>query len=90
MRTKTGNGPNVDLERLLEDLKVIVKDGQQLLKTRWGGVKERAISSAKTTDRTVREHPYQTIGIVFGLGLVAGLLCSTLLRGEEVEEEEEE
>jgi ElaB/YqjD/DUF883 family membrane-anchored ribosome-binding protein len=86
MRTKTGNGPTVDLERLLEDIKVVVRDGQQLLKTQWGGVKERALTGAKTTDRTVREYPYQTLGIVFGVGMVVGLLCSGLFtRGEEID-----
>ncbi len=88
MQKKAGNGPTVDLERLLEDIKLVVRDGQDLLKARWGGVKERAVTSAKTTDRTVREHPYQAIGVVFGMGLVVGLLCSGLFtRGEEIDED---
>ena len=78
MRTKSGNGPKseVDLDRLLEDIKAVVRDGQELLKTSFAGVKERAIERARETDVTVREHPYQTFGIVFGVGLVLGLLCS--------------
>ena len=89
MRTKTVNGPGADLEKLLEDLKVVVKDGQDLLKTGWGDVRQRAITGAKSTDRTVRNHPYETIGVVFGLGIIVGLLFSGMLgRQEEIEVEE--
>ena len=88
MRTKTGNGQKVDLERILEDLKVIVRDGEDLLKARLTDVKERAISGIRTTDRALRTHPYHTIGIVFGIGIVVGLLCSGLVsREQEILEE---
>jgi len=75
MRTKTENGPNVDLEQLVEDIKAVVHDGQQLLKHGVSGMKERALTSAKTTDRAVRENPYQTIGLVFAVGLILGMIC---------------
>jgi len=29
---------------------------------------------AKATDRCIRDHPYQTIGVAFGLGLLVGFL----------------
>ncbi len=74
MRTKPGNAPgsDVDLDRLLDDIKVVVHDGQELLKSSFAGVKEKAIARARTTDGTVREYPYQTLGIIFGVGLVVG------------------
>ena len=87
MRTKTGNGPEVDLERLLEDIKVVVRDGQEMLKSGWAGVREKAITQAKTTDRKVRQNPYQTMGLVFGAGLIMGLLCSRMFTGSDEEEE---
>ena len=31
---------------------------------------------AKATDRCIREHPYETIGVAFGLGLIIGVLAS--------------
>ena len=89
MRTKTGNGQKVDLERVVEDLKVIVHDGEELIKARLGDVKKRALSGIKTTDRALRTYPYQTIGIVFGIGILVGVLASGLLRGEREEEYEE-
>jgi len=73
----------VDLDRLLDDIKVVVHDGQELLKSNFAGVKEKAIARARTTDGTVREYPYQTLGIIFGVGLVVGLLCSGMFSGSE-------
>jgi ElaB/YqjD/DUF883 family membrane-anchored ribosome-binding protein len=39
-------------------------------------VEERTIAVAKATDRTIREHPYESIGIAFGLGLLVGVLVA--------------
>jgi ElaB/YqjD/DUF883 family membrane-anchored ribosome-binding protein len=90
MRTKSENGPGANLEQLLEDIKLVVRDGQELLKHGVTGVKERALTSAKTTNKVVRENPYQTIGIVFGVGLVLGMLCYGMLsRGEDENEMDE-
>jgi len=82
MRTKTGNGHKVDLEQLLEDLRVVVRDGEQLLKTGVSTMKERATSSARIADRVVREKPYQTVAIVFGLGIAIGLVAMGLFRNK--------
>jgi ElaB/YqjD/DUF883 family membrane-anchored ribosome-binding protein len=37
-------------------------------------VEERAFAGAKATDKIIREHPYQSIGIAFGIGLLIGVL----------------
>lgn len=37
-------------------------------------VEEKAIAGAKATDRTIREHPYESIGVAFGVGLLVGVL----------------
>ena len=66
----------MDLETFLDDIKTVVRDGQELLKAGAGEVKQKTISGVKTTDRAIRKNPYQTIGIVFGVGLVVGLLAS--------------
>ena len=39
-------------------------------------VEEQTIAAAKATDRTIREHPYESIGIAFGLGLLVGVLVA--------------
>jgi ElaB/YqjD/DUF883 family membrane-anchored ribosome-binding protein len=82
MRTKTGNGHNVDVDQFIEDLKVVVHDGQELLKARFGEVKQRALTGVKTTNRIVHEHPYQSLGVVFGLGVLVGVLATGLMTRE--------
>ena len=75
MRTKSGNGHNVQLEQFIEDLKTVVQDGQDLIRSSASGFKEKAALSARSTDKMVREHPYQTIGVMFGVGVLVGLLA---------------
>jgi ElaB/YqjD/DUF883 family membrane-anchored ribosome-binding protein len=85
---KSGNGHNMDIETFLEDIKTVVRDGQELLKAGAGEVKQKAIYGVQQTDRAIRQSPYQTIGIVFGVGVVVGLLASGLFGGgTEMEEE---
>lgn len=37
---------------------------------------ERTVAAAKATDQTIRAHPYESIGIAFGLGLLVGVLVA--------------
>jgi ElaB/YqjD/DUF883 family membrane-anchored ribosome-binding protein len=86
---KTGNGHNVDLETFLEDIKTVVRDGQELLKVGAGEVKEKALAGARTTDQAIRQSPYQTIGIVLGVGIIVGLLASGMFSGGSEYEQED-
>jgi ElaB/YqjD/DUF883 family membrane-anchored ribosome-binding protein len=89
MREKTGNGHTVDLETFLEDIKNVVREGEELLKVGMSSLKDRAIAGARTTNQTVRQHPYASLGVGFGVGLLLGVLTLTLLtRGHEAEEED--
>ena len=36
---------------------------------------DKAVAGAKATDKAIREHPYPSIGLAFGLGLLIGLLA---------------
>ncbi len=87
---KTGNGHNVDLERFLEDIKTVVRDGQELLKAGAGEVREKALYGARTTDKAIRQSPYETIGIVFGIGIIVGLLATGIFSGQRREMIEEQ
>jgi ElaB/YqjD/DUF883 family membrane-anchored ribosome-binding protein len=40
---------------------------------RW---EEKTVAAAKATDKTIRAHPYESIGIAFGLGLLVGVLVA--------------
>lgn len=37
-------------------------------------VQERTIQTARSTDRLIRQHPYEAIGLGFGVGLFVGVL----------------
>jgi ElaB/YqjD/DUF883 family membrane-anchored ribosome-binding protein len=39
-------------------------------------LEEKTVAAAKATDRTIRAHPYESIGIAFGLGLLVGVLVA--------------
>ncbi|HWX19726.1 MAG TPA: DUF883 domain-containing protein [Candidatus Binatia bacterium] len=38
-------------------------------------LQEQTVAAAKASDKAVREHPYQAIGIAFGLGVLIGVLA---------------
>jgi ElaB/YqjD/DUF883 family membrane-anchored ribosome-binding protein len=41
----------------------------------WHSVQQSAVSGAKATDRAIREHPYPSLGIAFGVGILVGFLA---------------
>jgi ElaB/YqjD/DUF883 family membrane-anchored ribosome-binding protein len=53
-----------------------VQAARARLKQIEGVVREKAIEGAKQTDRVIREHPYESIGVAFGIGLILGILIN--------------
>ena len=39
-------------------------------------IRARVVESAKAADRALHEHPYPTLGVVFGIGALLGFLLS--------------
>lgn len=39
-------------------------------------LEQKAATGAKATDKLIRENPYQSIGIAFGIGLLIGVLAT--------------
>ena len=37
-------------------------------------IEEKAVAGAKVADKTIRDHPYESIGVAFGVGLLIGVL----------------
>jgi len=37
-------------------------------------LEDKTVAAVKVTDRTIRDHPYESIGIAFGVGLLVGVL----------------
>jgi|SRR5581483_4926547 len=100
MDSKSENEMEDSTEKLLQDLKEVVEDGEELLragadelneqgmaararlsaalesaKDTGRKLQERTIAGARATDRVIREHPYQSIGIAFGIGVLIGVLA---------------
>lgn len=77
----------MDLQKFMEDIKAVVKDGEQLLKAGAGELKAKTVAGAQSTDRMVRSHPYQTLALMLGLGLIAGLVATKAFSSESELEE---
>lgn len=39
-------------------------------------LEERAIAGAKVADKVIRDHPYESLGVAFGVGLLIGVLVT--------------
>ena len=52
-------------EKIVEELKAVLERAEA-----------KAVERAKAADKVIREHPYPTIGVAFGLGLLIGVLVS--------------
>jgi ElaB/YqjD/DUF883 family membrane-anchored ribosome-binding protein len=86
-------------QRLASDLKLVMRDAEDLLKATAGEagekvkevrsrlanalesakatcerLQDKTVQAAKATDHVFREHPYESIGIAFGVGLLIGVL----------------
>jgi ElaB/YqjD/DUF883 family membrane-anchored ribosome-binding protein len=101
METRTGEEIEASIEKLLRDLKAVVRDSEELLRAGARDLSERGraarerltaavevakdtqrklqaqmVSGAKATNRVVREHPYHSVGIAFGIGMLLGILAN--------------
>lgn len=47
---------------------------QERLAEFYAGAKKKVVAGARYTDETIREHPYQSIAIAAGVGLLVGVL----------------
>jgi ElaB/YqjD/DUF883 family membrane-anchored ribosome-binding protein len=76
-----------DSEDLLHTTKDVVSDKAEEVRERLAdaldaakrtcrSLEEKALESAKATDQTIRDHPYQSIGIALGVGLLIGVLVT--------------
>lgn len=43
-------------------------------------LQNQTAAAARATDRAVRQHPYQSIGLAFGVGLLLGVLAARTRR----------
>ncbi len=43
-------------------------------KANYDQLQDKAVEATKATDRVIRDHPYESIGVAFGVGLLIGVL----------------
>ncbi len=88
-------------QRLTGDLRLVVRDAEDLLKATTGEagekmkevrkrlasalesakaacerLQDKTVQAAKATDRVIREHLYESIGVAVGVGLLIGVLVA--------------
>ena len=51
-----------------------LEDALERVKTLGERIKRQALASARATDRIIRQYPYQSLGAIFALGVLLGLL----------------
>ena len=67
--TESGNREKRELRAKLE---AATEKAKEVCKR----LEQKTVEAAKVTDKTIREHPYQAIGIAFGVGLLIGVLAT--------------
>jgi len=67
--TESGNSEKRELRAKLE---AATEKAKEVCKR----LEQKTVEAAKVTDKTIREHPYQAIGIAFGVGLLIGVLAT--------------
>ena len=60
--------------KLSEESKAELESALQRVKTRGERIKQQALAGARATDRVIREYPYQSLGVVFAVGVLIGAL----------------
>ena len=67
----TGN----DLNEKTQEARRRLAETLETARTSCQGAEERLREGLKETDQLIREHPYESLGIGFGVGLLLGLLA---------------
>ena len=70
--TATANVAEETVVEARQRLAAALERGKEI----YGHDRDQAVAGAKATDQAVHEHPYQAIGIAFGVGAILGYLAS--------------
>ncbi len=66
---------SADSSEKTRELRARLRAAVEKAKVLYEQLQEKTVAAAKATDRTVREHPYQAMGVAFGVGLLIGVLA---------------
>ncbi len=101
MNEAENSANEVNMQKLVQDFKLVLQDAEALAKVTAGDLgekvhdarvrlaaslesakesyrkaEEKAIAGAKATDQIIRQHPYESVGVAFGIGLLLGVLVA--------------
>ena len=101
MESRSAEEIEASTEKLLRDLKMVVQEGEELLKAGAKDLTERGLAArerlaaalevaketrrkleqgaratVQATGRLVHEHPYQSVGLAFGVGMLLGMVIT--------------
>ena len=101
METRTAEDIEESTERLLQDLKAVVQDGEELLRSTAADLNDRALAAreklaaalevardtrerlqaqatagVEATNRLIRDNPYRSLGVAFGVGVLLGIILN--------------
>jgi ElaB/YqjD/DUF883 family membrane-anchored ribosome-binding protein len=57
-------------------LAAALESGKEMYGHAYGRARDRAVEGLHAADETISEHPYQAIGIAFGIGAIIGFLVA--------------
>src|SRR6266508_4096758 len=58
------------------DMRMRLSSAIDSAKASFHRLEEKTVAGAKATDRTIRKHPYESLGVAFGMGLLVGVLMA--------------
>jgi len=59
-----------------QDMRMRLSAAIESAKATYRSLEEKTVAGAKATDKVIREHPYESLGVAFGLGLLVGVLVT--------------
>ncbi len=65
-----------DMSEKTKEVRSRLRDTLEKAKTTCLRLQDKTVAAAKATDKVIREHPYESLGIAFGLGLLVGVLVT--------------
>ncbi|WP_438479997.1 DUF883 family protein [Oleiharenicola lentus] len=60
-----------------EDIHSRIELAQEKLSEYYDIARDKVVSSAKTADKTIRSHPYESLAIALGVGVLIGALIKS-------------
>lgn len=63
-------------EGAVDSLRLRLDSAQERLSELYDGARKQVVAGAKCTDAAIRSHPYESLAVAAGLGLLIGVLVS--------------